>query len=124
MAEPAIDRTVFDELKATAGDEFVAELVGTLLEEAPVMLAELRAARADIGAARAVFFPTILLTGAYGYASSQLDDLVGSDNRGWTYSGSIDLPIFRFGRGRAEVATAKARERIAIATYQRAVQTA
>jgi HPt (histidine-containing phosphotransfer) domain-containing protein len=52
MAEPAIDRAVFDELQATAGDEFVAELVGTLLEEAPGMLAELRAARADASADR------------------------------------------------------------------------
>jgi multidrug efflux system outer membrane protein len=104
-----------------------AGLPSTLLNSRPDVLAaeqRLRAARANIGAARAVFFPTILLTGAYGYASSQLDDLVGADNRGWTYSGSIDLPIFRFGRGRAEVATAKAREQIAIATYQRAVQTA
>jgi len=104
-----------------------AGLPSSLLTARPDVLAaeqRLRAARANIGAARAVFFPTILLTGAYGYASRELDDLVGSDNRGWTYNGSIDLPIFRFGRGRAEVATAKAREKIAVATYQRAVQTA
>lgn len=102
-------------------------LPSALLTSRPDVIAaeqRLRAARANIGAARAVFFPTILLTGAYGYASSELSDLVGSDNRGWTYSGSVDLPIFRFGRGRAELATAKAREQIAIATYQRTVQTA
>jgi len=107
--------------------DLAAGLPSSLLTARPDVLAaeqRLRAARANIGAARAVFFPTILLTGAYGYASSELGDLVGSDNRGWTYNGSIDLPIFRFGRGRAEVATAKARERIAVATYQRTVQTA
>jgi multidrug efflux system outer membrane protein len=102
-------------------------LPSALLTERPDVIAaeqRLRAARANIGAARAVYFPTIRLTGAYGYASGELDDLVGSDRRGWTYNGLIDLPIFRFGRGRAEVATAKARESIAIATYQRTVQTA
>jgi hypothetical protein len=43
MPDSQIDRATFDELKASAGDEFVTELVGTFLEEAPQMLAELRA---------------------------------------------------------------------------------
>jgi HPt (histidine-containing phosphotransfer) domain-containing protein len=52
MADEVIDQTVFDELKSAAGDEFVAELVGTFLEEAPGMLAELRAARAAVSVDR------------------------------------------------------------------------
>ena len=52
MVESVIDRAVFNDLKATAGDDFVVELVGTLLEEAPDILAELRAARADASADR------------------------------------------------------------------------
>ena len=47
MPEPAIDPATFAELQATAGADFVAELVDTFLEEAPAMLAELRSARAD-----------------------------------------------------------------------------
>ncbi len=46
MSEPTIDMAVFAELQEAAGEEFVAELVGTFLEEAPVMLAEMRAALA------------------------------------------------------------------------------
>ncbi len=52
MPEPIIDRTVFAELQATAGDEFVTELVDTFLEEAPQMLAELRSAQAAGAAER------------------------------------------------------------------------
>ena len=46
MSEPTIDMAVFAELQEAAGEEFVAELVGTFFEEAPVMLAEMRAAQA------------------------------------------------------------------------------
>ena len=52
MDEPVIDRAVFAELKATTGPEFVTELVDTFLEEAPGLLAELRAARAGGDAER------------------------------------------------------------------------
>ena len=52
MSAPVIDTAVFGELQATAGSEFVAELVDTFFEEAPLMLAELRAARAASHAER------------------------------------------------------------------------
>ena len=52
MTEPTIDPATFAELQDTAGAEFVAELVGTFLEEAPQMLAELRSAQADAAAER------------------------------------------------------------------------
>ncbi len=52
MPQPTIDPATFAELQATAGDEFVAELVGTFLDEAPQMLADLRAAQAESSAER------------------------------------------------------------------------
>ena len=52
MTEPLIDPTTFEDLKAAAGADFVAELVGTFLEEAPPLLAELRASRAEGAADR------------------------------------------------------------------------
>jgi HPt (histidine-containing phosphotransfer) domain-containing protein len=52
MSEPAIDRVTFNDLQATAGAEFVTELVDTFLEEAPLMLCELRAASAERSADR------------------------------------------------------------------------
>lgn len=84
----------------------------------------LRAARANIGAARAAFFPTISLTGSFGFASTQLDDLVGSDQRSWSFGPTISLPIFDFGRLKGNLTVAEARENIAIANYEKAVQTA
>jgi histidine phosphotransfer protein HptB len=52
MTESTIDNAVFSDLEATAGKEFVAELVGTFVEEAPAMLADLRAARVEADAGR------------------------------------------------------------------------
>ena len=52
MPAPAIDTALYAELQDTAGAEFAAELVGTFLEEAPLMLAELRSAQADRNAER------------------------------------------------------------------------
>jgi len=75
----------------------------------------LRAARANIGAARAAFFPSIALTGNFGYASAELGDLVGSNGRTWSFGPSITLPIFNRGRLRGNLTVAKAREDIAIA---------
>lgn len=84
---------------------------------------QLRAARANIGAARAAFFPSITLTGTYGYASNGLDQLVGEEGLTWRYGPTIDLPIFDFGRRRSNLTVAAARENIAIANYERTIQT-
>lgn len=104
-----------------------AGLPSGLLASRPDVLAaetELLAARADIGAARAAFFPTIVLTSRYGYASTDLDELFGDDERTWSYGPALDLPIFDFGRRRANLDAAAARETVAIAQYERTVQTA
>lgn len=82
----------------------------------------LRAARANIGAARAAFFPSISLTGTIGFASSSLSNLVGGDSLSWSFGPSISLPIFDFGRNKGNLTVAEARENIQIATYERTIQ--
>ncbi len=84
----------------------------------------LRAARANVGAARAAFFPSISLTGDAGFASNELGHLIGSDGLSWSFGPTIRLPIFDWGRTRGNLTVAKARENIAVADYERTVQTA
>ena len=108
-------------------DALAAGLPSDLLTARPDILAaeeRLRAARANIGAARAAFFPSISLTGSYGYASTELDDLVGEGTRTWSFGPAIDVPIFDFGRRRGNLTTAQARGDIAVANYELAIQTA
>jgi multidrug efflux system outer membrane protein len=85
---------------------------------------ELRAARANIGAARAAFFPSISLTGTLGFASTALGNLVGDDGLTWSVGPSVTLPIFDRGRRRGNLAVAEAREQAAVANYERTIQTA
>ncbi|HEX2254441.1 MAG TPA: efflux transporter outer membrane subunit [Thermoanaerobaculia bacterium] len=97
-----------------------------LLARPDVRAAEerLRAARADIGAARAAFFPSIALTGDLGFASAELDELVGSDGLTWSFGPALTLPIFNRGRLRGNLSVAEARENIAVANYEQAIQIA
>ena len=85
---------------------------------------DLRAARANIGAARAAFFPTISLTGNAGFASASLDDLFSEDSVTWSFGPTIDLPIFDWGAREGQLDLAKAREVEAVANYDLAVQNA
>lgn len=85
---------------------------------------QLRAARANIGAARAAFFPAISLTGLFGYISGELANLVGNDNQQWSYGASITAPLFTGGKLKGNLAVANAREHIAVAGYERTVQEA
>lgn len=84
----------------------------------------LRAANADIGAARAAFFPAISLTGNYGYESPALSNLFKSASQAWLYGGTVDLPIFDWGRRKAALDLTKAQQQELTATYQKTVQTA
>ena len=84
----------------------------------------LRAANADIGAARAAFFPNISLTGAFGTASSELDGLFRDGSRSWNFTPTAALPIFNAGRLKGNLDIAKARRDIAVADYERTVQAA
>lgn len=97
-----------------------------LLARPDVQAAErqLRAMNANIGAARAALFPTISLTASVGTGSDELSGLFGSGNSSWSFVPLVRLPIFDGGRNRANVAVAQANEQVALAQYDKAVQTA
>lgn len=97
-----------------------------LLRRPDVMQAEygLRAANAEIGAARAALFPTISLTGALGYASGELDTLFKGGAYAYSVAPSITWPIFRAGAGLAGVASSKAQRDAALASYEKSIQSA
>ena len=85
---------------------------------------QLIAANANIGAARANYFPHITLTGSAGTASSELSGLFKSGTFGWTFAPQAILPLFDFGRTRAGVESARAQRDIAVAQYEKSIQTA
>jgi len=95
-----------------------------LLRRPDIMAAEhtLLAANANIGAARAAFFPSIRLTGSIGSSSAELSGLFDSGTRAWSFLPSITLPIFQGGRLRANLDVAAADRDIALAGYERAIQ--
>jgi NodT family efflux transporter outer membrane factor (OMF) lipoprotein len=102
-------------------------LPSTVLQQRPDVLAAehtLKAANADIGAARANFFPTISLTALAGFESPALSSLFSGPNRSWSFEPSVSLPIFDAGANRATLDAAKVTLRIDVATYEKAVQTA
>lgn len=83
----------------------------------------LKAAYADIGAARAAFFPRISLTAAIGTASSDLDGLFKSGSGTWSYAPQIVMPIFD-ARTWSAYKAAKAQREIAVSQYEQAIQNA
>ncbi|CAL4869186.1 Outer membrane protein OprM (plasmid) [Asticcacaulis sp. MM231] len=97
-----------------------------LLDRPDVLTAEhdLKSANANIGAARAAFFPRISLTGSTGSSSSDLDGLFKSGNGTWSFVPSISVPIFAGGANRAGLQSATASRDIAVAAYEKAIQTA
>lgn len=84
----------------------------------------LKAANANIGAARAAFFPRITFTSSIGTTSSQLSDLFGAGTGVWSFSPQITLPIFTGGQNSADLDSAKISRRIEVANYEKAIQTA
>ena len=98
-----------------------------VLERRPDILQaeqQLVSANAQIGAARALYFPTITLTGTYGQASSDLSDLFKGPARVWSYGGSVTGPLFTGGAVYAQVLQAEAGQKEALLSYQAAVQSA
>ena len=97
-----------------------------LLRRPDVVEAEyqLRAANAEIGAARAALFPRISLTGLLGLASTSLGGLFSGGAFGFSGPISATYPIFNAGAGRANVRLTEAQREVALATYQKAIQTA
>jgi multidrug efflux system outer membrane protein len=102
-------------------------LPSSLLERRPdIRQAEqnLIAANAQIGAARAAYFPSISLTGLTGVASSGLSSLFTDAARFWQVGAAVNLPIFTAGRIGAQVQVAEAQQQQALFAYQKAVQSA
>lgn len=85
---------------------------------------KLLAANANIGAARAAFFPRISLTGAFGTASSTLSGLFETGSGAWSFGPQLSLPIFDFGRNSANLDLAEVRKNMAVVTYEKTIQTA
>lgn len=82
------------------------------------------AAHANIGAARAAFFPSVTLTGSAGTASKSLSDLFQSGSGAWSFSPQINVPIFTGGRNHANLDVATVRANIEVARYEKAIQSA
>ncbi|EWM49172.1 outer membrane protein oprM [Bordetella holmesii 70147] len=104
-----------------------AGLPSDMLERRPDILAaenQLRAAKANIGAARAAFFPTISLTGLLGVASPSLDTLFKGGQGYWSFSPQITTPLFAGGSIIEGLNLAKARDNIAVAQYEQTIQQA
>jgi multidrug efflux system outer membrane protein len=104
-----------------------AGLPSDLLTRRPDILqaeAMLRSENANIGAARAAFFPRISLTGSVGTASATLGGLFGGGSTAWSFLPSITVPIFSGGALQASLDVAKIQKDIGIAQYEKAIQTA
>ena len=84
----------------------------------------LRGANANIGAARAAFFPSISLTGQAGVASKSLLDLFSGGTSTWMFSPTITVPIFDGGANRARLSLAEVRRNIEVANYEKIIQQA
>ncbi|MBC7956915.1 MAG: efflux transporter outer membrane subunit [Cytophagales bacterium] len=85
---------------------------------------QLIAANANIGAARANFFPRISLTASAGTASTELSGLFKSGTAAWTFAPQIVLPIFDAGRNKANLDVANVNRDIAVAQYEKSIQSA
>lgn len=84
----------------------------------------LLASNADIGAARAAFFPSITLTGSSGSSTAEFSNLLGGSAVAWNFAPQIKVPIFDGGRNRATLASAESGKQIQLANYEKAIQTA
>ena len=114
-----------------AGTTFMTELPVGLPSEVLINRPDIRQAEqlliannANIGSARANFFPRVSLTASAGTASSHLSDLFQSGSYGWTFAPQIVLPIFDAGRNQAGLDSARIGRDIAQAQYEKAIQTA
>lgn len=111
----------------TALNDIRAGLPSEVLQRRPDILQaenQLKAANANIGAARAAFFPSIILTGNYGTMDDQLAGLFKGGSAVWGFTPQITLPIFTAGKNMANLDTAKAERDICLAQYEKAIQTA
>jgi outer membrane protein, multidrug efflux system len=104
-----------------------AGVPSSLLERRPDLLQaeqQLVAANAQIGAAKALYFPQIALTGTFGGASTDLSNLFKGSARVWSYGGTLAGPIFTFGAVSGQVAQAEAAQQAALQNYQLSIRNA
>jgi outer membrane protein, multidrug efflux system len=102
-------------------------LPSDLLQRRPDILEtehQLEAANANIGAARAAFFPAIKITANAGFSSLQMAQLFATGSDTWLFNPQITLPIFEAGQNKANLDVANLNKRIEIADYEKAIQTA
>ncbi|WP_284079112.1 efflux transporter outer membrane subunit [Herbaspirillum aquaticum] len=118
QARPALD-AVFPELPPGT-----PSLLLTRRPDVAAAEHRLQAANANIGAARAAFFPNISLTGNLGSASAELSGLFRDGSHAWSFSPSLSLPIFTAGRLRNNLDLAEVRRDLAVANYEKAIQSA
>lgn len=127
-ANPASIERGRDGTPSPAPGEIPAGLPSELLFRRPDILeAEqlLRAANANIGAARAAYFPTISLTAALGLQSVELNDLFDAGtSKAWSFAPRLATPIFNAGRIRAGVEVARGQQQTALAFYEQAIRNA
>ncbi|NHK26832.1 efflux transporter outer membrane subunit [Parvularcula flava] len=125
-----VPETVMDEAELlpapVSTDLAITRSSDVLLTRPDVLAAErtLEAANANIGAARAAFFPRITLTGSAGYTSTELDGLFTDGTGVWSFTPSVSVPIFSGGANRANLRLAKTQRDIALAQYEQAIQSA
>jgi multidrug efflux system outer membrane protein len=117
--EAKLERVRIEEPSAGLGSD-------VLLARPDVLAAEQRliAANANIGAARAAFFPRIVLTASAGLASQSLGGLFDAGSGAWTFAPALRLPLFDFGRVSDNLDLAKLRKNIAVSEYEKAIQQA
>jgi len=111
----------------TAMTDVPGDLPSNVLTSRPDILAAehtLKGANANIGAARAAFFPRITLTATTGSTSAALATLFKAGTGGWSFAPDIILPIFDAGANQANLDAAKADKRIEVANYEKTIQTA
>ncbi|MEA9391563.1 efflux transporter outer membrane subunit [Acerihabitans sp. TG2] len=126
----ALPTSVMQNAKLDNNWHFPATPVGLpsdLLARRPDIIAAehtLKAANANIGAARAAFFPSISLTTSGGSASSSLDHLFSAGTANWSFVPSVSIPIFDGGVNSANLDIAKLSKRIEVANYEQAIEQA
>lgn len=111
----------------TVRPEVPAGLPSALLERRPDLRAaeqQLVAANADIGQAKAAFYPQLTLTGFFGFQSVALSDLFTGAAKTWQFGPAVTMPLFTGGRLRGNLKLAQARFQEAVALYQQTVQNA
>ena len=115
---PTEEGKMLSELKVGSSSKLI-------LNRPDILSAEhkLKADNANIGAARAAFFPQIQLTAGAGTMSNSLDDLFSSNSGYWSFAPSISLPIFNWGKTSANLDVAKIKKQSSVIAYEAAIET-